>query len=493
MAIGFTPKHTETISINNLNQQQILALVFETVQQLQWKISYVSNSGIIAFTNNGMFKFNAQVTIKINNNDVEIESASTGREMYDMGRNKKTVHNYINQLNLLENSIKPEELTEKYEQLSFETVDSTKDVLSNDYIPNADDNKSFLSLLIPSKEFFVTPLIIDINLAIFILMVVSGVNFMTPDTTSLLNWGANFRPSTLAGEWWRLLTNCFLHIGVIHLLLNMYALLYIGVLLEPILGRARFFTAYILTGIAASVASLWWHDLTVSAGASGAIFGMYGVFIALLTTNLIEKNARQQLLASISIFVGYNLIYGLKGGIDNAAHIGGLVSGLFIGYALIPSLKKNDDKALQTKSLSGLTVAVIAIAVVACKTISNDIGIYDEKMKTFADMEERALKVYKLPTGSSNNEYLVAIKDSGIYYWNESLKLLNSFDKLKLPKQIKERIVLFKEYCNLRKDCYTLMYKAIDENTDNYRPALDDLNKKVELKIDELNKLNKAD
>lgn len=491
MAIGFTPKHTETISINNLNQQQLLALVFETAQQLQWKISYVSNSGIIAFTNNGMFKFNAQVTIKINNSDVEIESASTGREMYDMGRNKKTVHNYINQLNLLENSIKPEELTEKYEQLSFETVDSTKDLLSSDYIPNPADNKSFLSLLIPSKDFFVTPLLIDINLVLFILMVVSGVNFMTPDTTSLLNWGANFRPSTLAGEWWRLITNCFLHIGVIHLLLNMYALLYIGVLLEPILGRARFFTAYILTGVAASVASLWWHDLTVSAGASGAIFGMYGVFLALLTTNLIEKNARQELLASISIFVGYNLIYGLKGGIDNAAHIGGLVSGLLIGYALIPSLKNYEDKSLQTKTLSALTVAVIAIAVFACKTISNDIGIYDEKMKTFADMEEKALKVYKLPQGSSNSEYLAAIKDSGIYYWSESLKLLNSMDKLELPKQLKERIVLYKEYCNLRNDCYKLMYKAIEEDTDNYKQELEDINKKVELKINELNKLNK--
>ena len=116
--------------------------------------------------------------------------------------------------------------------------------------------------------------------------------------------------------------------------------LYIGLLLEPRLGTIRFLGAYILTGIAASITSLWWHDLTISAGASGAIFGMYGVFLAMLTTNLIEKSARKALLTSIGVFVFYNLVNGMKGGIDNAAHIGGLVSGLLTGYAFYPSLKR---------------------------------------------------------------------------------------------------------------------------------------------------------
>ena len=79
-------------------------------------------------------------------------------------------------------------------------------------------------------------------------MAINGVNIMLPDNGSLLNWGANFRPMTLDGQWWRLLTNCFLHIGIFHLLMNMYALLYIGVLLEPLLGRTRFLSAYLLTG-----------------------------------------------------------------------------------------------------------------------------------------------------------------------------------------------------------------------------------------------------
>lgn len=163
------------------------------------------------------------------------------------------------------------------------------------------------------------------------------------------------------------------------------------------MGRTRFISAYLLTGITASLASLWLHDLTISAGASGAIFGMYGVFLAMLTTNLIEKAARKALLTSIAVFVGYNLIYGLKGGIDNAAHIGGLLGGLVIGYALIPSLKKPNDNKLKFGTIGLLTTLILASSFVVYRKLPNDIATYDVKIKEFVTMEAMALEVYSLP------------------------------------------------------------------------------------------------
>ena len=121
--------------------------------------------------------------------------------------------------------------------------------------------------------------------------------------------------------------------------MNMYALVYIGLLLEPYLGKTRLAVAYVLSGAAGGATSVFWHEVVVSAGASGAIFGLYGVFLAMLTTNLMEKSARKSLLISIGVFVFYNLANGMKAGIDNAAHIGGLISGLLIGYAYYPELK----------------------------------------------------------------------------------------------------------------------------------------------------------
>ncbi len=196
-----------------------------------------------------------------------------------------------------------------------------------------------LAVFKPAKDYFITPIILNLNLAVFLLMAANGVSMAQPDSVSLLTWGANYGPLTQGGQWWRLLSSCFLHIGIVHLLMNMYAFLLIGAQLEPRLGRLRFSIAYLLTGIIASGTSLWWHSHTISAGASGAIFGMYGVFLALLTTDLVEKRSRKQLFASILFFVVYNLLGGLKEGVDNAAHLGGLIAGLAIGYCYVPRLR----------------------------------------------------------------------------------------------------------------------------------------------------------
>ena len=106
-----------------------------------------------------------------------------------------------------------------------------------------------------------------------------------------------------------------------HVLANMYGLLFVGIFLEPILGRTKYLTAYLLTGILASVASIWWYDATVSVGASGAIFGLYGIFLALLLTKFYPPDFVKSFLISTAIFVGYNLLMGLTGGIVIAVHI----------------------------------------------------------------------------------------------------------------------------------------------------------------------------
>lgn len=202
--------------------------------------------------------------------------------------------------------------------------------------------KSFIDFLKPKEGYIITPIIIYLNIFIFMLMVFAGLGFLTFKGSDLLIWGANCRPSTTNGEWWRLLTNTFLHGGFMHLIANMYGLLFVGIFLEPLLGRTRYLTAYLLTGIVASCASLWWYDASVSVGASGAIFGLYGLFLALLLTKVFPADFSKTFLTSTLVFIGFNLLMGLTGGIDNAAHIGGLLSGFVAGLILYPTLKNND-------------------------------------------------------------------------------------------------------------------------------------------------------
>ena len=153
--------------------------------------------------------------------------------------------------------------------------------------------KEMLQLLIPRNGFFVTPIVIELNILIFIIMVFAGLGFITFNGKDLLDWGANYRPSVDSGEYWRLFTNMFLHGGLIHVMMNMFALFFVGIFLEPVLGSKRFGLFYVITGILASIASVWWHEKTVSVGASGAIFGMYGIFLSLLLTKTVSERLQK--------------------------------------------------------------------------------------------------------------------------------------------------------------------------------------------------------
>jgi rhomboid protease GluP len=212
--------------------------------------------------------------------------------------------------------------------------------------------RATLQLYMPKEGFYITPIIMYVNLLLFILMVFAGLGFVDFNAGDLLQWGANYRPLTTSGQWWRLLSATFLHGGLMHLAANMYGLMYAGIFLEPILGRTRYLLLYLGSGIIASMASIWWYKATVSVGASGAIFGLYGFLIAALLCKVFPREIGKGFLISTSVFVGINLLMGLAGGIDNAAHIGGLASGLAGGFIMSGRLKKQADQtAIQQAAL----------------------------------------------------------------------------------------------------------------------------------------------
>lgn len=343
-------------------------------------------------------------------------------------------------------------------------------------------------LFVPRQDYFITPVIIYINLLIFILMLFNGVNIFAPDKESLISWGANYRPVTTQGEWWRLLTSCFLHIGIIHIAMNMLALAYIGLLLEPHLGKMRFLSAYLLTGIAASATSLWWHPQTISAGASGAIFGMYGLFLAMLTTSLIERTARKALLTSIAVFIVYNLLSGVKGSVDNAAHSGGLVSGILTGYLFVPSLKKGWNEDLKLFTIGAAAIIIIAASAFFYNHSKNDLPAYEAKMKKFDTMQSLALEIYHLPEGTPKETLLSEIKDKGLYYWDEITTLLNDADQLDLPEAYHRRNKKLQQYCDLRIKTYNMLYLFVQTGDNRFRDSANYYDRKISLLTKELQK-----
>lgn len=212
-------------------------------------------------------------------------------------------------------------------------VNQHGDIITEGYVDEHEDG-SMISLLLPRKGYFITPIIININIFIFLLFVINGFGFINFSAIDLFHFGANYRPAILKGEIWRLITSVFLHSGLIHLVANMVGLLFIGLFLEPVLKWKYFAFSYILSGFFGSIASILWYSGTVSVGASGAIFGLYGVLLALIYLKIFPPEVGKALAMSSIFFVGYNLLNGIFGKIDNAAHIGGLISGLVIGLIM---------------------------------------------------------------------------------------------------------------------------------------------------------------
>ena len=203
-------------------------------------------------------------------------------------------------------------------------------------------------LFIPSRRFLATPLLIDFTLLVFGLMVLSGVSASSPTGRQLVLWGSNVSGLTLHGQPWRLLTSVFVHAGLSHLLLNLFSLWLLGLLVEDRVGPLRLLLVYLACGVGGSLASLWWHESGInSVGASGAIFGLYGLLLALLLGKklVLDKSDRRAMLGLVLYLVFSNLLSGLSGNIDNAAHVGGLAMGLFIaGPLALIGLKGGDNE-----------------------------------------------------------------------------------------------------------------------------------------------------
>ncbi|HXE08033.1 MAG TPA: rhomboid family intramembrane serine protease [Acidobacteriaceae bacterium] len=210
-----------------------------------------------------------------------------------------------------------------------------------------------------------TYLLLAINTAVFLWMVTHGVSAKMPTDRQLVHYGANVTGYVLHGQWWRLLTAMFVHVGWIHIASNMWCLWNLGILGEPLIGPWGMVAVYVITGAAGNLLSMGRnvlaynlsHDhyflLIPGAGASGAVFGIAGILIVLLSNRKLPFpwEELRRLRSSVVKFAAINLVIGLSTNfinvgisIDNSAHIGGFLSGLALGVPLIPRMTAGRER-----------------------------------------------------------------------------------------------------------------------------------------------------
>ena len=214
------------------------------------------------------------------------------------------------------------------------------------------------------SPFVLTQAIVGINVLVFIGMLVTGVSPLSPKPVQLVMWGANFAPLSLGSQPWRMLASNYVHIGIFHIFVNMWCLWNLGRLAERIFDRWTYMLVYTASGIAGSLASLWWHPQGIGAGASGAIFGLAGGLIAVLYPGKlpIAKEALKPTLGSLMMFAAYNLFFGLVPGIDNSAHLGGLFAGLAIGAVLAGTVTQPPDIRARRRNYVMVATVLLLLA-----------------------------------------------------------------------------------------------------------------------------------
>jgi rhomboid protease GluP len=225
-----------------------------------------------------------------------------------------------------------------------------------------------------------TYLLLGINCAVFLVMLASHVSYWNPSPEELMRFGADNAGSVLInGEWWRIVTAMFVHVGIIHLATNMWCLWNLGLLAEPLMGSAGVLAVYILTGAAGNLLSTlynWviYHDqgaFSVGAGASGAVFGIAGALIVLLKSDRLPVPPLElrKLRKSVIYFAAVNLVIGfatmIPGSIvriDNMAHLGGCACGLLFAAPMVPRIGSPKELFVMRRRIAvGIVAGVLVL------------------------------------------------------------------------------------------------------------------------------------
>jgi rhomboid protease GluP len=231
-----------------------------------------------------------------------------------------------------------------------------------------------------------TYILVGINCGVFLAMVAQGASLWMPTLDQLMRWGAD-RPSNVLidGEWWRIVTAMFVHVGIIHLATNMWCLWNLGLLAEPLMGSFGLFAVYLLTGAAGNLLSTGYGWLSAihqnpgspvfqaGAGASGAVFGIAGALILLLKSGRLPvpppelKRLRRSVIyfAAINLVIGFSVNFGsgFTGiAVDNSAHIGGVLCGLLFAAPMVPRIgSPRSEFQMRLRFAVGMVVVLLVL------------------------------------------------------------------------------------------------------------------------------------
>ena len=495
MAWGISPRKTIVIPLNNYDPNYYLTLLYHAFNNRSWHIGYFNRDGIIGYTNISWQSYAEEISVRIVNNNVIIKSECVGYQFFftDYGKNEHNIELLLNEITYVEFH-----LNDTLHATTQQLIDSIPEKqfinLENPPLAYKEKLKGFLSAFKPAPGYFTTPLLVLANVGLYCIitvMLVAKIVVMqmvarqaggTGPAAAVnmediyLAFGFSNRTQVLNGQVWRLLTSTFLHFSMLHIAGNMIVLVYIGSLIESKLGRWNYLIIYLLAGVCASITSVVWHDEGVMAGASGAIFGLFGVLLALLSTPFYETNARRALLISTGIFVVYSIIP-IGRHVDHAAHFGGLAAGYIFGMMAYLGLKYQRQN-LYT-ALAGAATVVYTICCIWLSPVYQ-IKEFDQLTRQSERLSAMTTKDFYLTDSLSREKRLQMFRSSTLFKLDTLNSVAKQLKNLTLPEKQKQIAAIRAKIILLECDVYRLLYKEFLENDrSKYRDRIYNTTQKI--------------
>ena len=332
-----------------------------------------------------------------------------------------------------------------------------------------------------------TPALIAVNVVVFLAMIAAGAGFLTPHPAVHLAWGANFGPATKEGGWWRLGSAPFLHFGVVHLAFNMWALAASGRVVERLFGPTRFLLLYLFAGLTGSFTSLLLNgDKVISAGASGAVLGVYGALFACLLAqrDSVPAVVLKKVGVSALVFLAFAVFYGMvQPAVDHASHLGGFLGGLAAGFAL--SLPVEPGVRLGTARALGAGIAALAVFAALWAAVPPAAYSYraqqsaERAINAFGQEEKRINKEGGELFGAwkkgemDNAQAAARIERQLVAPWDAAYRRLAAIDLSEVAPAGRQ-LALLKRYAATRRDMFALFAAGLRDGDDAQLRRADD-------------------
>lgn len=367
MAFGWNTEYEKKMPAEGLTNWEVFSIAELACKNLEWEYLVVDERTFTATTPTNWTLNEEIITILVEGDSILFKSKSENIELLEAGRNQKNIDEEL--LPAFKNARQQLTNEERQTNGSILRSETLKQLKTGNRIDSGKMTFGF-------RDHEVTFFLIALKVIFFAVMVLRGASFPDPSVADILNWGGSMRAYITGGEWWRLILAVFVPVSLIQLLINMLALYFIGLMVEFILGKAKFFIAFVTAGVLANMITIVKFNDTLVAGSSGAIFGLYGVFLAFATTGYINRKFPKVWLLSIVAYVFFSIVLSSDADVYNAINFSGLVAGIGIGYAFyFFHFKRNIARAGGTRIAIEIMLVTALLIYLYVRSDRNDLSV----------------------------------------------------------------------------------------------------------------------